>query len=240
MLEVVRRRSAPFVERAVLAHAANCAECGPQLEQERTLSAQLRELAGATAGASASAGVEPRLMAAFEIERSVPPAAGRRQSAWLAAAAGVVLSVAAAAWWLSGTRQPQGRLPEVASAAESPAVAPAPASIPVSRVEVSGGSPERAAARPSARPRPSRRPPAPQPVQAMGFVPLPTAGGLPDFESGEIVRVGIPVTSLPNYGLEIPSGAEATIQADFLVGQDGQARAIRLVTADAPGARPRQ
>ena len=77
-------------------------------------------------------------------------------------------------------------------------------------------------------------------MQAVGFVPIPSAAGLPDFESGEIVRMGIEVTALPNYGLEIPSGAQATIQADFLVGQDGQARAIRLVNANAEGPRPRQ
>jgi hypothetical protein len=71
-------------------------------------------------------------------------------------------------------------------------------------------------------------------------VPIPSAAGLPDFESGEIVRLGIPVTALPNYGLEIPSGVQRSIQADFLIGQDGQARAIRLVNANAEGARPRQ
>jgi hypothetical protein len=74
------------------------------------------------------------------------------------------------------------------------------------------------------------------------FVPLPLAAALPDFESGEIVRLGIPVRSLPAYGLEIPPDAPSgpvAIQADLLIGQDGLPRAIRLVTADmeGPGAR---
>jgi hypothetical protein len=68
-----------------------------------------------------------------------------------------------------------------------------------------------------------------RPIQAVGFVPIPSAEGLPEFESGQIVRLGIPVTALPNYGVEIPPGSAAAVQADLLVGQDGQPRAIRLV-----------
>jgi hypothetical protein len=243
MLEVARRRSAPFVERAVVAHAAGCGECGRGLERDRAISAQLRALASATAAGVPSAGLEARLMAAFETERGVPSATGRRRQAWLAAAAGLVLSVAASAWWLSGTRQPQAAVSQTARAADvsnaAPAAVPTPPAVPAVQVAPPAGRPRPAPARPSAGPRPPRRPPAPEPVQATGFVPLPAAAGLPDFESGEIVRIGISVTSLPNYGLEIPSGADAAILADFLVGQDGQARAIRLVTADAQSPRPR-
>ncbi|HEY7499116.1 MAG TPA: hypothetical protein VH740_11415 [Vicinamibacterales bacterium] len=73
--------------------------------------------------------------------------------------------------------------------------------------------------------------PAPPSVTfAEGFVPLPVAAGLPDFESGSIIRVEIPVASLPTYGIEIvPDVKRTPVQADLLVGQDGQARAIRLV-----------
>jgi hypothetical protein len=61
-------------------------------------------------------------------------------------------------------------------------------------------------------------------------VALPSATGLPAFESGEIVRMEVPVTSLPMYGIDIiPDARGPAVEADFLVGQDGQARAIRLV-----------
>jgi hypothetical protein len=73
------------------------------------------------------------------------------------------------------------------------------------------------------------------------FVALPGAVGLPTFESGRIVRVDLPVSSLPAYGMElVPDAAHTEVQADVLVGQDGQARAIRLVTTSSArgGVRP--
>jgi len=67
---------------------------------------------------------------------------------------------------------------------------------------------------------------------------LPAADRLPEFESGMIVRVELPVASLPAYGLEIvPDVARTPVKADVLVGQDGQPRAIRLVSMET---RPRR
>jgi hypothetical protein len=73
------------------------------------------------------------------------------------------------------------------------------------------------------------------------FVALPGAIGLPTFESGRIVRVDIPVSSLPAYGVElVPDAVGSEVQADVIVGQDGQARAIRFVTTSSSrsGVRP--
>jgi hypothetical protein len=65
------------------------------------------------------------------------------------------------------------------------------------------------------------------------FVALPSAAGLPGLESGHIVRVEMPMGMLPAYGLDIvPESAASTIEADVLVGQDGQPRAIRFVSLD--------
>jgi len=67
-----------------------------------------------------------------------------------------------------------------------------------------------------------------------GFVALPGAAGLPDFESGAIVRVELTLASLPAYGVDISRAARnQPVEADLLVGQDGQPRAIRLVTNSA-------
>ena len=79
------------------------------------------------------------------------------------------------------------------------------------------------------------RPPFPSPGHAgvEEFEPVPGAAGLPDLESGSVVRIAVPVGALPEYGLDIvQGGSKTTVDADVLVGQDGLARAIRLVSAE--------
>jgi hypothetical protein len=74
------------------------------------------------------------------------------------------------------------------------------------------------------------------PAQAVGFVPLPGTSALPRFESGEIIRLELSLASLPAYGVDISgAGVDRPVQADVLVGQDGQPRAIRLVAAGPAG-----
>jgi hypothetical protein len=77
-------------------------------------------------------------------------------------------------------------------------------------------------------------------IELTGFQPLPQAAWLPDFDSGEIVRTRIAVNALPVYGVRIPPDAAASaVTVDFLVGQDGQPRMIRLVAEDSQDARSR-
>jgi hypothetical protein len=61
------------------------------------------------------------------------------------------------------------------------------------------------------------------------FVPWPGAATLPVFESGELVRVDLPVSVLPSLGLVLPPTPAVAVKADVIVGQDGFARAVRLV-----------
>ena len=64
-----------------------------------------------------------------------------------------------------------------------------------------------------------------------GFVELPNVGALPEIESASIVRVSLPPSALPQYGMSIAAGMTgAAVEAELLVAQDGQPRAIRLVT----------
>jgi hypothetical protein len=67
-------------------------------------------------------------------------------------------------------------------------------------------------------------------IEPAGFVAVPGAASLPQFESGTIVRLELPVSVLPEYGVDIFPAEGQPVEADVLVGQDGQARAIRLVT----------
>jgi hypothetical protein len=61
------------------------------------------------------------------------------------------------------------------------------------------------------------------------FVMIPGAVGLPDMESGSLVRIDLPVAMLPSLGVTPPAGAAANVRADLIVGQDGLPRAVRLV-----------
>jgi hypothetical protein len=61
------------------------------------------------------------------------------------------------------------------------------------------------------------------------FVAWPGSVGLPPLESGELVRVELPVSVLPTLGLRPPASHKSAVTADLLVGQDGLTRAVRLV-----------
>jgi hypothetical protein len=61
------------------------------------------------------------------------------------------------------------------------------------------------------------------------FYPLPEAEALPALENAMVVRVQLPVSSLQLMGVPVSEErADASVQADLLLGQDGLARAVRL------------
>ena len=61
------------------------------------------------------------------------------------------------------------------------------------------------------------------------FVMVPGAAALPPMESGELVRIEMPVSVLPSLGVVPPVNSAARVRADVIVGQDGLTRAVRLV-----------
>lgn len=62
------------------------------------------------------------------------------------------------------------------------------------------------------------------------FYPLPEADGLPAVENAMVVRVQLPVSSLQLMGVPVGNdGADTSVEADLLLGQDGLARGVRLV-----------
>ena len=228
-------------ERRVRAHVAECSTCAAQLARQQALSVALRGLAEEAAAERGSDALEERLVAIFVAEQTTATLSMNtpaRRWWWVAVAAGLILVGTSIAWW-RGTetalpRQGQSPVPpasvEASSASPAPVIATAPAAVALvlDRGRAVG----------------LHRPPVhrePRVLRPAGFVTIPSATGLPDFESGEIVRTHIPVSSLPVYGVEIPPDAVGTpVEADLLVGQDGQARAIRLVTTDSRDSRSRR
>lgn len=65
---------------------------------------------------------------------------------------------------------------------------------------------------------------------ASSFYPLPEADALPPLETAMVVRVRLPLSSLQMMGFPVDEEADADpVEADVLLGQDGQARGVRLI-----------
>jgi hypothetical protein len=79
------------------------------------------------------------------------------------------------------------------------------------------------------RPAPPVSPPGAPAVDLAGFVAWPGASAWPPLESGSLMRVDLPASLLPILGLSATSSASGLVPADIVVGQDGFARAVRLV-----------
>jgi hypothetical protein len=77
-------------------------------------------------------------------------------------------------------------------------------------------------------------------VTPAGFIELPNITALPEMESASIVRISLPPSALPHYGMSIAAGTTgASVEAELLVAQDGHPRAIRLVPdSDTQRSRP--
>jgi hypothetical protein len=173
--------------------------------------------------------MEQRLLAAFAEHhgRNRWSARGTRRR-WMAAAATLLLGAGALAGWR--LLQHPRPVPGSAQAVTPPAVSrPATPSVRPSTMAAGGPTVRPSGARTTRlRPRPAPKVPEIPPVE---FVALPGAASLPRFESGSIVRVDLPLSSLAAYGVDIStSGGTGPVEADVLVGQDGEARAIRLVS----------
>jgi hypothetical protein len=66
-----------------------------------------------------------------------------------------------------------------------------------------------------------------------GFVPLASADPLEDEDGGAVMRVSLPASALTSLGLPGGDGASPEIvEAEVVVGEDGIARAARLVDVD--------
>jgi hypothetical protein len=222
---------------AIESHLEHCEACAALLAREQRLSQGLRALSAA-APAAPSEALSRRLLDAFAERQLGQPAVARGANriagnGWLRAAAAMLVAAGGVLLWSSTSNKPESDKPRDASVALAEIRRPEaiqPASSVQSAANVRRGSLA------SRQPRPSRQRALPAVVRPVGFVALPGAAALPDFESGEIVRMEIPLTSLPTYGIEIlPDAQGSPVEADLLVGQDGQARAIRLV---GPGKSP--
>ena len=74
---------------------------------------------------------------------------------------------------------------------------------------------------------------APQPVSSddQTFVPIPYVAPPASYERIEVIRMEVPIAALIAAGLTVRTAdLGARVEADVVVGQDGRARAVRLVS----------
>jgi hypothetical protein len=190
-------------------HIHVCARCASRLDREQALSAGLRRLAEDTPGAPADPAAEQAMLAAFDERWSASQRPWERRYVRPMAAAAAVLAAAATLMLAVENRKHRAE-PPTATSSVTRAVAPGPSEVPTPPP------------RPNPRPRPRAR--ASEPT----FVVWPGATDLPRFESGQLMRVAFPASVAVSLGLR-PSRGVAVVQTDVLVGQDGYARAVRLV-----------
>jgi hypothetical protein len=62
------------------------------------------------------------------------------------------------------------------------------------------------------------------------FVTVPYSAPIGPYERAELVRVNVPVVALAQWGLSVPAvDPGRRVNADVVIGEDGLARAVRLV-----------
>ena len=246
ILDMARGAAMPDAARlSVRRHMETCPSCAAEYARQLDLTAALQALADEAQEWKAPAAMEQRLLAAFASRQGngLPVDARVATSRWryaLATAAVLTLAV----WGIreageSGNRRTdeppvKARTPE-ATEGRATTVQPQPTTAPAVGERNDHASPP-AVSDPidpvsrTASPRttnPRTRVSEATPVE---FVRIPSAIGLPDLESGTVLRMELPLSALPEYGLQIaPDAMRNSIEADVLVGQDGQPRAIRLV-----------
>lgn len=226
------------VTAAAESHLAGCAACSMERRRQTELTGGLRALADASARWIPPASLERRFEAAVAAARRAEPAIDRHgHLRWWALAAAASILVVSWLYLQSGrAAAPAARETRAAQPAPHTASLDRDRQAPLPQPSERSASKQASGALPS-RPRRGRATAGAQPpVRTVEFVAIPGAIGLPALESATIVRTELPVSVLPSYGVEIAAdAARAAVPADVLVGQDGQARAIRLVI---PGQEP--
>jgi hypothetical protein len=176
------------------------------------------------------------------LEAALRAAAGSRKDVigarklrltWAWAAAAILLAAIAtngAIWQVRKGERPQDHLVRSVPATQARSEPPLPSARVTTRDNAAAASEQgRRVGADRARPREAST------KQATGnsldeFVPLPVSEGLPPAAELSVVRIKLRGSDLQQYGLQSPADAAAqTMLVEFVVGEDGLPRAIRIV-----------
>ena len=197
----------------------------------RELDEILSEIGREHRSAGAPAKLESRLFAAAE-NRKKPPAIRRLGFTWNWAAVAVLIVAVATAgtiWQVRKRPQPNQEMPSEPVPQVRGETALPSRSVPEkkrvaakSTLAIRPGI-DHAGRRDSSEKQPSWN-------SLDEFVPLPVSEGLAPAEDLSVVRIKLKGSDLQQYGLQAPADAAAqTMLAEFVVGEDGLPRAIRIV-----------
>ena len=224
------------------AHAGECPRCAKYLEQERRLTLKLGFLSQALSSQEAPERLESALLTAFREHAahtdgngSVPLHAGprfwARQKFWgWGATAAALAAVIALAVAIHSRRDAQSELATTSVVTPTRSTQESTSSAAMAEHEDHQPAIQALRHRHDVRPylRSVRSEGTTTLADNSGFVPLIYCDELNCATPGEIVRVEIPASSLPMMGL-VSDNRSGTVRADVVVGEDGIARAIRLV-----------
>lgn len=227
------------LRQSAMAHADACPRCDEELEMARALSAALHALAASSSAATAPERVEKFLRG--EMRQRCAPVTSMRPQRW---AIGGIAGLAAAALIslvllkpeilrLTRGNSPAGSTQTVGATAQgteaTAQVAPASgtsetSAAPDVKSPAAGNSSTDNSAGASATSQEADT------EYATSYIALPSAEGAISAEDQTVVRVSMPRSALASFGLPVRSdGADSNVLADFVLGEDGMPRAIRLV-----------
>ncbi|MBO0857011.1 MAG: hypothetical protein J2P21_00855 [Chloracidobacterium sp.] len=227
-------------ERA-MAHAESCAQCAARLDHERRMMAGLYELATDEKAINAPERVGSALRAAFDQRRAgaaspaILPGFPRHKPLWrMTAAAVLTISVGVLALW------PRGQKPSFGARPADVVNRPTPQSRrfesqkapPVKLVEAPGAREifPSTAARPGAKSVRRRKPSIKESDGAGQLFPLTFVARSGPAEFVRTVRIEISRSTLMSMGVPVNiDRGEGLIKADVIIGEDGVARAMRLI-----------
>ena len=223
------------VEAHITRHLRGCPDCAALLERERILSAALQRATAAVVVPPVTADRERVLLDGFDrLHAAMRPSTRLLVWRWAPAFAVVVAAAAFAGWrMIVPPIAPPARVTPLAARDSVPAPPPRTESVAQPPANVDAAPRERVqpvAARASRRPRrPAAMSDAELAYLEAPFVLWPGAEAAPALESGSVVRARLPAAILPALGLSPPPSSAGDVAVDMLIGQDGFARAVRLV-----------
>src|SRR5262245_2085459 len=241
-MEVSERQTA-------ISHARECGVCRLRLEDERALSAGLSALAMSNLNEAASINVETSLRSAFSAAsaaQGAEPGSGRvKRRTWMIAAAAAAILIFVTLFVIKTRKTPappdrasrpqHENAPKPAPQQHENAIAtPGPENRPRQKRSPAPSASNRkdqvARAGSPVTSRPARGQAATPTEVTTSFIPLARAADAKAIDSWRLVRAEVPKSSLTMFGLPVNwDSPEDRITADFLVGNDGLAYAVRFV-----------